>query len=101
MNVNTGLGRDANVALRILVKDLAPLLVPLLMPFIKVLNTSTLTGTPERGRDASRSCGVRCNEPRASTLPGDNTSYILVSTTDTDLDDAQLKLKGIKTSNTE
>ena len=39
VNVNTGLGRDANAFLRFLAKYLIPLLVPLFMPFMKFLST--------------------------------------------------------------
>jgi NAD(P)-dependent dehydrogenase (short-subunit alcohol dehydrogenase family) len=39
-NPATGLGREANVVVRFLVGCIAPLLVPLLMPFMKVLSTS-------------------------------------------------------------
>lgn len=40
LNLTTGLGaRDANVFVRILQKTVIPLLVPLLLPFIKILST--------------------------------------------------------------
>jgi len=38
-NPTTGLGRDANVFERVLMKYLSPLLVPVLMPFMKFLST--------------------------------------------------------------
>jgi NAD(P)-dependent dehydrogenase (short-subunit alcohol dehydrogenase family) len=38
-NPTTSLGRDANVVARLLVAGIAPLLVPLLMPFMKFLST--------------------------------------------------------------
>lgn len=44
VNADTGLGRDANIVVRVLSKLLAPLLVPLLMPFMKFLSTPKRAG---------------------------------------------------------
>jgi NAD(P)-dependent dehydrogenase (short-subunit alcohol dehydrogenase family) len=44
VNPTTGLGRDANAFVRVLAKYVIPLLVPLLMPFIKVLSTPKRAG---------------------------------------------------------
>ena len=39
VNPTTGLARDANAFVRFLSKYIIPLLVPLLMPFMKILST--------------------------------------------------------------
>jgi NAD(P)-dependent dehydrogenase (short-subunit alcohol dehydrogenase family) len=43
-NPTTGLGSDANVFVRLVTKYIMPLLVPLLMPFVKILSTSKRAG---------------------------------------------------------
>jgi NAD(P)-dependent dehydrogenase (short-subunit alcohol dehydrogenase family) len=43
-NPTTGLGRDANAFVRFVTKYIMPLLVPLLMPFVKILSTSKRAG---------------------------------------------------------
>src|SRR3984957_857125 len=63
-NPATGLGRDANVVVRVLLKVLVPVLVPLLMPFMKFMSTTkraarVITKTPT---DPSGQTGIYYDE---------------------------------------
>ena len=64
VSVNTGLGRDAGVFVRILAKYFIPLLVPLLMPFMKFLSTPKRAGRviTKVLTDASSQTGVYYDE---------------------------------------